>query len=127
KRCWEDSVMDELVVGNGLEEVRKHSTWFMVMGVALIIIGCLAIGSAAIATLVSMIILGWLLLIAGIFEIVHGFARRRWSGFFVNLLGGALYAMAGFIILLNPGLAAVTLTLMIAVLFFVTGLIRIAI
>jgi len=119
--------MDELVTGHGVEEVRKHSTWFMVMGVALIVIGCLAIGSAAIATLVSMIILGWLLLIAGIFEIVHGFARRRWSGFFVNLLGGALYAMAGFIILLNPGLAAVTLTLMIAVLFFVTGLIRIAI
>src|SRR5260221_6137209 len=68
--------MDELFVGTGIEEVHKHSTWFLLMGGALIIIGCLAIGSAAIATLVSMLLLGWLLFIAGMFEIVHGFARR---------------------------------------------------
>src|SRR5258706_10924385 len=119
--------MDELFVGTGIEEVHKHSTWFLLMGGALIIIGCLAIGSAAIATLVSMLLLGWLLFIAGMFEIVHGFARRRWSGFFINLLGGVLYAVAGFIILINPGLAAITLTLLIAMLFFATGVFRIVI
>ncbi len=119
--------MDVQIAGFGIEEVHKHSTWFLAMGVALIVIGCLVIGSAAIATLLSMLILGWLLFIAGLFEIVHGFARRRWSGFFINLLGGGLYAMAGFIILINPGLAAVTLTLMIAILFFATGLFRIII
>jgi uncharacterized membrane protein HdeD (DUF308 family) len=119
--------MDEFLAVSGVEEVRKHSTWFLFMGGALIVIGCLAIGSAAVATLATMLLLGWLLFIAGMFEIVHGFARRRWSGFFINLLGGVLYAVTGFIILINPGLAAITLTLLIAMLFFATGVFRIVI
>ncbi|MDO8434073.1 MAG: HdeD family acid-resistance protein [Candidatus Binatus sp.] len=119
--------MDEQIAWIGVEEVRNHSTWFLGMGVALILIGSLAIGSAMAATILSMLVLGWLLFIAGLFEMVHGFARRRWSGFFINLLGGGLYAMAGFIILINPGLAAITLTLMIAILFFATGMFRILI
>jgi uncharacterized membrane protein HdeD (DUF308 family) len=119
--------MDEFPAVSGIEEVRKHTTWFLFMGGALIVIGCLAIASAAVATIVSMIFLGWLLFIAGMFEIVHGFARRRWSGFFVNLLGGVLYVVTGFIVLINPGLAAITLTLLIAMLFFATGVFRIVI
>jgi uncharacterized membrane protein HdeD (DUF308 family) len=119
--------MDEHLTITGIEEVRQHSTWFLIMGGALILIGSVAVGSAMAATIVSMILLGWLLFIAGMFEIVHGFARRRWSGFFVNLLGGVLYVVTGFIIVINPGLAAITLTLLIAMLFFATGVFRIVI
>jgi uncharacterized membrane protein HdeD (DUF308 family) len=82
--------MIEQITGTGIEEVRKHSTWFLVMGVALIVIGCIAIGSAVVATIISMLFLGWLLIIGGLFQIIHGFARRRWSGFFINLLEGVL-------------------------------------
>ncbi len=52
------------------------------------------------------------------------FARRRWSGFFVNLLGGVLYAVAGLAIVANPGLAAVTLTLLIAMILIAAGAFR---
>ena len=119
--------MDQLIAGTGVEEVRKHSTWFLVVGIALIVIGFIAVGSTVVATIVSMIFLGWLLIIGGIFEIVHGFARRLWSGFFINLLGGVLYAVAGFVILANPGLAAVTLTLLIAVILLVAGVFRLVV
>ena len=73
----------------GIEEVRAHRGWFLFMGVALIILGTIAIGSAEIMTMVSVMLLGWILLFAGIFEVVHGFARRAWGGFFINLMGGA--------------------------------------
>ena len=119
--------MIEQMAGTGIEEVRKHSTWFLVMGVALIVIGCIAMASAVVATILSMLFLGWLLIIGGLFEVIHGFARRRWSGFFINLLGGILYAVAGFIILLDPGLAAITLTLLIAMLFLAAGIFRLVI
>ena len=76
----------------GIEEVRAHRGWFLFMGVALIILGTIAIGSAEVMTMVSVMFLGWLLLFAGLFEVVHGFARRAWGGFFVNLMGGLLYA-----------------------------------
>ena len=103
--------MTPLVLSTGIEEVRKHSTWFLVMGIALVIIGMIAIGYAVEMTIVSVLFLGWLLIIAGLFEVIHGFTRRPWSGFFINLLGGVLYAVAGVVMVANPALAAVTLTL----------------
>ena len=109
----------------GIEEVRAHRGWFLFMGVALIIFGTIAIGIAEVMTIVSVLFLGWILLFAGIFEVVHGFARRAWGGFFVNLMGGLLYAVTGLLMITHPGVAAVTLTFMIALLLIVAGTFRI--
>jgi uncharacterized membrane protein HdeD (DUF308 family) len=117
--------MTPLVPGTGFEEVRKHSTWFLVIGIALVIIGMIAIGSAVAMTIVSVMFLGWLLIIGGVFEVIHGFTRRSWSGFFINLFGGVLYAVAGVVMVTNPALAAVTLTLLIAMMLIVAGLFRV--
>jgi uncharacterized membrane protein HdeD (DUF308 family) len=117
-------VMTPLMLNTGIEEVRKHSTWFLVLGIALVIIGMIAIGYAFETTIISVIFLGWLLLIAGIFEVVHGFSRRPWGGFFINLLGGVLYAVAGLVMVTNPARAAVTLTLLIAIILIIAGLFR---
>ena len=51
--------MTPLVPGTGIEEVRKHSTWFLVIGVALVIVGMIAIGSAVAMTIASVIFFGW--------------------------------------------------------------------
>jgi uncharacterized membrane protein HdeD (DUF308 family) len=111
----------------GIEEVRAHRGWFLFMGTALIILGTIAIGSAEIMTLVSVMLLGWLLLFGGLFEVVHGFARRAWGGFFINLMGGLLYAVTGILMISHPTLAAATLTLMIAMLMVVAGTFRIVV
>jgi uncharacterized membrane protein HdeD (DUF308 family) len=116
--------MTPLVPGAGIEEVRKHSTWFLVIGIALVILGMVAIGYTVEMTMVSVMFLGWLLVVAGLFEVVHGFTRRQWGGFFVNLLGGALYAVAGVVMVANPARAAVILTLLIAIILIVAGLFR---
>ena len=109
----------------GIEEVRAHRGWFLFMGVALIVLGTVAIGSAEVMTMVSVMFIGWLLLFAGLFEVIHGFARRAWGGFFVNLMGGLLYLVTGFLMITHPGIAAVTLTFMIAMLLIVGGTFRI--
>lgn len=116
--------MTPLVPGAGIEEVRKHSTWFLAVGIALVILGMVAIGYTVEMTIVSVMFLGWLLLVAGLFEVVHGFTRWPWRGFFVNLLGGALYAIAGVVMVANPARAAVILTLLIAMILIVAGLFR---
>lgn len=116
--------MTPLVLNAGIEEVRKHSTWFLAIGIALVILGVVAIGSAVAMTIVSVMFLGWLLILGGLFEVIHGFTRRPWSGFFINLMGGVLYAVAGLVMVANPALAAVTLTLVIAIVLIVAGLFR---
>jgi len=116
--------MTPLLLNTGIEEVHKHTTWFLMMGIALVVLGLIAIGYTVEMTLISVLFLGWLLIIAGVLEVVHGFSRRPWSGFFINLLGGLLYAVAGMVMVANPALAAVTLTLVIAVMLIVAGLFR---
>jgi uncharacterized membrane protein HdeD (DUF308 family) len=119
--------MTPLVLSSGIDEVRKHSTWFLVIGIALVILGMVAIGYAVAMTIVSVLFLGWLLIIGGIFEVIHGFSRRQWSGFFINLLAGVLYAVAGVVMIANPALAAVSLTLLIAIILIVAGLFRLVV
>jgi uncharacterized membrane protein HdeD (DUF308 family) len=116
--------MTPFVPSTGIEEVRKHSTWFLVLGIALVILGMIAIGWAVATTIVSVIFLGWLLIIGGVLHVIHGFKHRPWSGFFINLLAGVLYAVAGFVMVANPALAAVTLTLLIAMILIAAGLFR---
>ncbi|HVA84252.1 MAG TPA: HdeD family acid-resistance protein [Candidatus Binataceae bacterium] len=116
--------MTPLMLNTGIEQVRKHSTWFLVLGIALVILGMIAIGYAFEMTIISVLFLGWLLIVAGVFEVIHGFRHRPWSGFFINLLGGVLYAVAGLVMITNPALAAVTLTLVIAIVLIVAGLFR---
>jgi uncharacterized membrane protein HdeD (DUF308 family) len=117
--------MATVLPGLGIEEVRAHRTWFLCMGTALIIVGTLAIGSAELMTMVSVLLLGWLLIFGGLFEVIHGIARRAWGGFFINLMGGALYTVTGLLMITHPSLAAVTLTLLIAMLLIVAGTFRI--
>jgi uncharacterized membrane protein HdeD (DUF308 family) len=117
--------MNPLMPGAGIEEVREHSTWFLAIGISLVVIGMIAIGWTVESTIVSVLFLGWLLIVGGLFEVVHGFTRRPWSGFFINLLGGTLYAVAGVLMISNPAVAAVTLTLLIAMILIVAGIFRV--
>jgi uncharacterized membrane protein HdeD (DUF308 family) len=119
--------MNDGLLNAEIREVREHRTWFLVMGILLIIIGTIAVGSAFGATMVSMIFLGWVLIISGLFELIHAIARRQWKGFFISLIGGVLYAVAGAIVLGNPGIAAITLTLLVAMILIAAGTFRVVV
>jgi uncharacterized membrane protein HdeD (DUF308 family) len=116
--------MSNGVLTLGIEEVREHRGWFFVWGIVLIVLGAIAVSSSVLATLVSVVFFGWILVFAGLFTIIHAIVRRRWHGFFLNLLAGLLYVVAGLLMVSNPAMAAVTLTLLIAMLLVVAGAFR---
>ena len=115
--------MTPLVLNTGIEQVRKHSTWFLVMGIALVIIGMIAIGYAFEMTIVSVLFLGWLLIIAGLVEAFHGLRPA---------MGRLFHQFAGRLAIRRrrrgddhkSRAAAVTLTLLIAIILIVAGLFR---
>lgn len=76
-------------------------------------------------TLFSVVILGWLLILGGVSSIVHAFMERQWGGFFIDLLTGLFYCIAGFMMVANPGEAAVTLTLVLSMFLIAGGIFRI--
>ena len=112
-------------VAEELHELRRNWGWFLALGIALIVLGVCAIGSAFVATLATVMTFGVLALFGGGVEIVSAFSARRWSGFFLHLLAGVLYIIIGFLMVTRPLAAAAGLTLMLAALFFVGGIFRI--
>ncbi len=108
-----------------LEQFSRNWGWFLALGIVMIVLGTLALGSALFVTLVSMIFFGWLLVFSGIFEAVQSFWQKQWGGFFLHLAVGILYAIVGFMLIANPGASAVALTLLMAIFFIVAGIFRI--
>lgn len=110
--------------GGSLEVIRERSGWVLALGVVQIVVGVLAIGSPYVATLASALVLGWLLVFAGVAHAVESFQLQAWSGFLLNLLGAILYLIAGFLVITRPVAGALTLTLILAVFFLVEGVSR---
>ncbi|HEV8071369.1 MAG TPA: DUF308 domain-containing protein [Planctomycetaceae bacterium] len=107
--------------------LRRNWGWFFVLGVLEIILGTIAIGASVVATVVTVVFFGWLLLIGGVLSAVHAFWRKQWRGFFLDLVTGVLYAVAGFLMVAEPLAAAASLTLLIAMLLLIGGIFRIVV
>ena len=103
---------------------RRRTTWDVVFGVLSVIAGAVALGHVAIAGLVSVLFLGWTLLIGGIVLVVSALAgwsspARRW-----NLASGALLLILGLGFVRNPGVGLAVLTLLAGSLLLVGGIVR---
>src|ERR1700722_12510837 len=77
------------------EELREIWAFLVGMGVALMVLGMVAIGSSFIATLATVIVFGILLLLGALFQVITALWGRSWRGFFLHLLGGVLYLIVG--------------------------------
>jgi uncharacterized membrane protein HdeD (DUF308 family) len=108
-----------------LQLLRGHWRWFLALGIMMVVIGMVAIGSAVVATKVATWLFGFLLLIGGISQIISAFWAGRWSGTLVHLLIGILYTIVGLLVTDRPEDAAVELTLIMAFFFIVSGIFRI--
>lgn len=110
-----------------LQTLRQHWVWFLVMGIALVLLGSFAIGWACLATVTvaATWMFGFLLLGGGIGEIIQSFTVGRWSGTLVHLLIGLMYAVVGFMMISDPVDSAVTLTKIISIFMIVGGIFRV--
>jgi uncharacterized membrane protein HdeD (DUF308 family) len=108
-----------------LAALRGNWLWFVLLGVALIVLGVVALGALWIAALATAVAIGALLLVGGVAEIVGSFWSRGWSGFFLHLLSGVLSAVVGVLFLRWPGGAVLALTLLLACLLMVSGIFKI--
>jgi uncharacterized membrane protein HdeD (DUF308 family) len=115
-----DGVLTEEAAG-----IRKDWGWFLALGIIQVIVGIFAVGFAFSATLASVMTLGILLIIAAGAQTAAAVLARDWGGFFLFLLLGIVYAVAGFLMIQNPLIAAESLTLMLAASYLTGGTFRI--
>src|SRR5215467_12486881 len=108
-----------------LEYVQLHRTWFIVLGVALVVLGIIAAAASVATTFASMLFLSGVLLAGGVIRIASAFSAREWAGSLLLVLSGALYIVAGVLTFRHPISAALALTLLFAGLFLGVGLFRV--
>jgi len=110
---------------SGVEPLRAKWGWIVALGLIYVIVGVVALGSVVAATAASVFVVGIMMVIAGAAEVINAFQIKTWGKFFVWLLLGALYIVAGFAALENPLLAAALLTLLLGAALVVSGIMRI--
>jgi len=105
------------------ENIRKYRTWFMIYGAVLVVLGLLAVALPNIATLATSLMVGWLLLFAGVFGLIAAFSAGQSSaGFWWNLFIAVIYVLAGLAILFRPVAGMLTLTILLAAYLLAGGI-----
>lgn len=107
-------------------ETSDGEAWrpLMIVGGLLAVLGLLAIAFPFATGIGVEVALGALLVVGGIAQGVHAFGARGWTGVLGTAALGALYVLAGVVILANPLLGLATLTLLVGVFFLVDGVVE---
>ena len=101
----------------GMDEARHNWGWVLALGILLFVLGLFATS----ATMLTVLVIGVLLLIAGVFELGSAIQHAHYGGFWMHLFTGILDIVCGLLLVIFPGVGALTLTLILAIFFLVGG------
>ena len=103
----------------------KASRWSIAWGVLLIVFGILAVGSPMVAAVAVNALIAWLLVLGGVVHLVLAFHARGAGSLIWRLLVGVAYIFIGGYLLMHPLLGVASLTLLLASLFLIEGVLAI--
>jgi len=104
---------------------RQASTLSIVWGLLLVVFGMVAIGSPLLAAVAVNVAIAWLIALAGIVHIVLAFRAHGAGHMIWKLLVGVAYLFFGGYLIIHPLLGVASLTLILASLFLIEGILNI--
>jgi uncharacterized membrane protein HdeD (DUF308 family) len=107
-------------------DVRTASAWSIVLSVLMIAAGVLAIGLPMVAGVAVTAIVGWLLVLSGLFHLVFAWRAGRPAAVLWQILLGVVYGAIGLYVLANPVAGLASLTLVIALYLFLEAVLEFA-
>jgi uncharacterized membrane protein HdeD (DUF308 family) len=111
------------VVIQGTGTASKAS--LITLGIVLTLVGALALWASFTTTLISVLVAGALILVGAVFQAVLTFQSRKGAEIVSHGVMALLYALIGLFLILNPVVAAISLTSLIGVMLIAGGVIRI--
>ncbi|MEU2510836.1 HdeD family acid-resistance protein [Streptomyces syringium] len=107
-------------------ELSRSFGRLALLGAVLVVAGLVGLCYVGFATLTTMILFGWLLLVGGVVGLLHAFQSRQSNFFWLAVVVAALNLAAGVVVIRRPEGAAETLTMFAALLFLSGGVFRLA-
>jgi uncharacterized membrane protein HdeD (DUF308 family) len=104
--------------------LTHRSGWLLVLGIVQIVAGTIAFAIPIVASFAAVAIFGAVLLVTATFQLIHAFKIGTWPRSAWYGLGGVLYAIAGLLVIAFPLGGALTLAVLLAILFIADGALR---
>jgi uncharacterized membrane protein HdeD (DUF308 family) len=101
--------------------LKKASGWAIVWAVLIIIAGIIALSLPLMSGIGVAIVVGWLLVVSGVFHLIEAFHAKGAGAFFWRLLVGGIYLIGGFDIAMHPAFGLITLTLVLGIILMIQG------
>jgi uncharacterized membrane protein HdeD (DUF308 family) len=98
----------------------------MIWAILMIVLGIAAIALPWAASIAVAVFIGWILILSGFVHIAVAFSNKAFASFAWKVIVGVVYLFAGIFMLVRPIAATETITLFLAILFFMEGIFEIA-
>jgi uncharacterized membrane protein HdeD (DUF308 family) len=98
-------------LGFAIEHLRARWGEIVAFGALLVVLGVAALCFTLPSTIATVTLNGLFFVVAGVAEIGVGAHAKSWARFFLWIVGGAIYLIAGVICIINPIFASLALTL----------------
>lgn len=115
------------LVEREIDAFNKNWAWFLVWGIGLMVAGLTAIYFSVGSTIVSIMLLGGILTVAGALVIFDSFQFwwGKWGGFAAHFLIGLLYLIIGIMFIQQPVQSSISLTLLLGIFYVGLGIFRV--
>ena len=104
--------------------LQRSSRTLLIAGIALIVLGSIAIVAPEVATLFVATFIGWLFIVSAVAHFYLAFQVHGGWRIAGAMLAGAVSLFAGAWLLVNPEVGAAALTLLMAAYFVATGVVK---
>jgi uncharacterized membrane protein HdeD (DUF308 family) len=111
-------------LGLAIEHLRARWGEIVAFGALLVVLGLAALCFTLPSTIATVTLNGVFFLVAGVAEIGVGAHAKSWARFFLWIIGGAIYLIAGLFCILNPVFASLALTLALGAGLIAAALVR---
>ena len=92
------------------DDVKRRSAWSIAMGVLTAVLGMFLILYPFATAMITTVLLGWILILVGVAQFVFALHTQTAENFFLKVLLGILYAIAGIALAFLPIEGVIVLT-----------------
>jgi uncharacterized membrane protein HdeD (DUF308 family) len=102
--------------------LKRASGTSLALSIVLIIFGILAIALPMVSSIGIAIVIGWMVIFAGIAQLVHAFQSKGIGPILWKVLVALIYLVAGFSLIARPAAGVAGLTLVFGLFLFAEGI-----
>ena len=108
-----------------LQQVKQNAGWLVFLGVVEMVAGVLGIVAPFVAGVAVTVVVGFVLMVGGGARVVGAFKALSFGAGALTFIWGLLLLVTGFYFIARPGIGLESLTLVVMMLLFVDGILRI--